>query len=119
MKQVKDLHKACTTGKKGSTIRLKLISSALVLFIIAVGFNTLFNLNSLDKLYIESNVSMYRVIGKDLQRHIERGIQYGKSLKHFIGIDKLLAETKRRILRKVTVEDITGKMSETSLGGTP
>ena len=115
MEQKKDLQSPCLKEKKTKTVRLKLIFSSLVLFIIAVGFNALFNLNSFDKLYIESNVSQYRVIGENLQRHLELGLQYGKRLNHLIGIDRLLWKTKQRILHKVAGERNTVEMPEAIL----
>ncbi len=82
-------------------MKLKLIICSTVLFLIAVGFNALFNLNSFDKLYIESNVSKYRTIGDDLRRRIETGLQYGKTLQNYFGMDNLLNETKQTIVGKL------------------
>lgn len=83
------------------TLKLKLIICSVLLFVIAVGFNALFNLNSFDKLYIESNVSKYRTIGKELQRHLELGLSHGKSLHNFLGIETLLHNTKLALVGKV------------------
>ncbi len=87
------------------SFKYKLIFSSVILFILAVGFNTLFTLTSLEKLYIETNVSEYRVIAKDLHRNIENGIFYGKSLFNYFGIEKLLETEKRKLLKKVTRDD--------------
>ena len=84
------------------SIKYKLMISSVILFILAVGFNTLFTLTSLEKLYIETNISEYRVIGKDLKRNIENGLYYGKSLSNYIGIERLLATEKQNLLKKVT-----------------
>lgn len=83
-------------------MKLRLTISALILFIIAIGFNIFFNLTSFDKLYVESIVSQYRVIGKDLQRSLEKGIRYGKGIENFYGIDKILTEAQKSIFDKIS-----------------
>ena len=88
--------------KKKSSMRQRLVISSLVLFIVGLGFNAFFTFTSLEKLYVESIVSQYRVIGKDLQRSLENGLRYGKTLQNFIGIEKLLAETNRNISKKIS-----------------
>ena len=75
---------------KNRSVKYRLVLSSIVLFLLSVGFNTLFTLNALEKLYIETNISEYRVIGKDLHRKIENGLYYGKSLNNFFGIEKLI-----------------------------
>lgn len=78
--------------------KTRLIVSALLLLFLALGFNALLSLNSLEKLYVESIASQYSAIGQDLQRNIEKSIRFGKSIEKFIGIDALLEETKQNIL---------------------
>ena len=46
-------------------------------------------------------MSQYLVIGRDLQRKLESGIRYGKSLERFIGIDKHLSQAKSDILNQL------------------
>jgi predicted MFS family arabinose efflux permease len=91
--------------KKKSSMRQRLVISSLVLFIVGLGFNAFFTFTSLEKLYLESIVSQYRVIGKDLQRNLENGLRYGKTLQNFIGVEKLLSETNRNISKKITKEE--------------
>jgi predicted MFS family arabinose efflux permease len=86
-------------------MRRRLVLSSLVLFIVGLGFNAFFTFTSLEKLYEESIVSQYRVIGKDLLRSIENGLRYGKTLQNFIGIEDLLAKTNRNISKKITREE--------------
>ncbi|HIJ56570.1 MAG TPA: MFS transporter [Deltaproteobacteria bacterium] len=97
------------------SLKLRLLTSSVVLYVIAVGFSAMFNLGSFDKLYIESNVSQYLVIGRDLQRRLESGIRYGKSLNQFIGIDKYLSEAKSDILNQVTQRQHTDTNRESAL----
>ena len=105
MRKNKTRGKSDLKSKSNRSFKHKLIISSVILFILAVGFNTLFTLTSLEKLYIETNVSEYRVIAKDLQRNIENGLFYGKTLLNYFGIDKLLLAEKRKLLKKVTRGD--------------
>jgi predicted MFS family arabinose efflux permease len=82
------------------SIKLRLIVSALILLILALGFNTLLSLNSLEKLYVESLASQYSAIGEDLQRNLEQAIRYGKKIEKFVGMDKILEETKRNLTKE-------------------
>ncbi len=96
-------------------LKLKLITCSILLFVIAVGFNALFNLNSFDKLYIESNVSQYRTIGKELKRHIELGLSHGKTIQNFLGIEARLHQTKQDLLGEVVGEGKTFTRPESRL----
>lgn len=102
--------------RKGSALKLKLTICSILLFITAVGFNALFNLNSFDKLYIESNVSKYRTIGKDLQRHIEVGLAYGKDIENFHGIQTLLSRTKNALVGEVVQNAQAFNTPDSTLG---
>ncbi len=85
------------------SIRLKLIIGALILMTAALGFNALLGLNSLEKLYVDSIVSEYNVIGKDLQRTIERSLRFGKDIKNFLGIQTILDKTKLNLMKQIHV----------------
>ena len=89
----------------GHSIKYKLMLSSVILFVLSVGFNILFTLTSLEKLYIETNISEYRVIAKDLHRNIETGLFYGKSMMNYFGIERLLEKEKHNLLKKVTRMD--------------
>lgn len=92
------------------SVKLQATISAVVLLILALGFNALLSLNSLEKLYVESIASQYSAIGKDLQRNLEQSLRFGKSLKKFIGIDKMLEETKNNLIREY-FEDSTAAIA--------
>ena len=98
-------------------MKLRLIVSALVLLVLALGFNVLLSFTSLHKLYVESTVSPYRVIAKDLQQKLERSLGFGKDIKKFVGIKKLLEETEGNILEKVSAENSTDRTGRYSLIG--
>jgi predicted MFS family arabinose efflux permease len=84
----------------------RLIVTSLILFATALTFNILFTRISLDKLYKDSLMSQYIVIGKDLQRNLNRGVTYGKPINKFIGMRKLIVHTRNEILAKIN-EDKT------------
>ena len=85
-------------------IKLKLIGGALILLILALGFNALLSLNSLEKLYVESIASQYSAVGKDLQRNLEKSLRFGKNIRKFVGMDKILKETQQNIAQKITMD---------------
>lgn len=83
--------------KSDRSIQIKLIISAICLLISALGFNVMLTLSSLEKLYIESFVSQYSTVGKELQRKIGKALAFGKSIEKFVGMEGLLTETKENI----------------------
>ena len=93
--------------RNGRSLKLRLIASAIVLLMLALGFNAMLSLNSLEKLYVASIASQYNAIGKDLQRNIEKSLKFGKNLDKFIGMDKVLEDTKLHISRSMNSESRT------------
>jgi predicted MFS family arabinose efflux permease len=89
-------------------IRRKFIISGLVLLILALGFNALLSLSALEKLYLQSVSSKYTAIGKTLQRNLENSLRFGKKIERFFGIEQLLEETRRNLLRKIDPESPAG-----------
>jgi predicted MFS family arabinose efflux permease len=79
--------------------KIRLVASALVVLILALGFNALLNLNSLEKLYVGSIASQYKTLGKTLQQDLEKALFFEKPLHKFVGMNTLLEETKRDILK--------------------
>ena len=59
---------------------------------IVLGFNVFFNLTAFHRLYVESVISQYRVIGKQIQHELENGLRFGKELNNFYGIEAILRE---------------------------
>ena len=90
-------------------MKLRLIVSALALLVLALGFNVLLSFTSLQKLYVVSTVSQYRVIAKDLQQKLERSLRFGKDIKKFVGIKQLLEETEGSILKRISPENSTDR----------
>ncbi|MBN1932022.1 MAG: MFS transporter [Desulfobacterales bacterium] len=60
-----------------------------------------FNSSFFDKIYLESLISQYRVIGEDLQNKLEISLHLGANIRKFIGINQILEKTKQQ-LNKVT-----------------
>jgi predicted MFS family arabinose efflux permease len=89
---------------KGSSIKLRLFIGAFLLLVFALGFNAMLTLSSLEQLYIESFVSQYSTVGKDLQRRLEKSLSFGKSIEKFVGMDELLKETNEN-LKKIGDEN--------------
>jgi len=89
-----------SASKLKASINRKLILSAILLLIISLSFNALLTLGSLEKLYVESTVSQYQIIGSDLQRNIDRSLRYGKKLNKFVRMDKMLADTQYSLTTK-------------------
>ncbi|HHC24441.1 MAG TPA: hypothetical protein ENK58_03360 [Desulfobacterales bacterium] len=79
----------------------KIIAGTVALLILALVFNALLSSSSLRKLYEESIVSEYRIIGKDLQRNLEESLRSGKNIRDIPGMDSILEETKERIERDI------------------
>ncbi|MGE4297216.1 MAG: MFS transporter [Desulfovibrionaceae bacterium] len=70
------------------------------------------SISSLEKLYFNSLISSYEVVGNDLRTNILSALRFGKSLEKFVGIHDLLAEVKSNIpdLHNVNVVDLGGRI---------
>lgn len=82
------------------SLKSRLIVNTLVILTLALGFNAMLTLNSLEKFYVESIASQYSVVGKDLKRNIERPLGFGKSIENFVGMGKILEDTKNNLIKK-------------------
>ena len=72
--------------------RIRLFLGALIMLVLALGFNIILTSATLEKLYVETVVSQNNVVAKDLQCNLETALRFGKSLDKFIGMDKLILE---------------------------
>ncbi len=77
------------------TFRLKLLVPAVLILMLAQGFNASLSITSFEKLYLESLISSYKVVARDFQRNIASAIRFGKSLNKFFGITKLMDEIQK------------------------
>ncbi|MFK5951892.1 MAG: MFS transporter [Desulfobacterium sp.] len=92
-----DIQKTFTYDKG---IKIKLIASSILLLVLALGFNTLLSLSSLEDIYVGSTFSKYSAIGNDLKRNIEKSLKFGKKLDKFVGLNTLLQETRTHLTKK-------------------
>ena len=92
------------SGKQKTVhVKLKLIVSAIILLVLALGFGALLTMTSLEKVYVGSIVSEYQVVGRDLQRNLEQALRFGKNINKFVGMNRLLEETKTNLISKVDI----------------
>ena len=77
----------------GNSIKIRLIVSSLVLFLVALGINVFLNSSSVDKLYEESKISHYRGIGEDLLRILSTQLNSGIGIEEISGIEHIMDKT--------------------------
>lgn len=82
------------TPSKYVFLRLKIFIGALLILILAQGFNGGLSLSSLEKLYVKSLISSFEVVGNDFFIKLQSAIRFGKSLEKFYGIDRALKQVK-------------------------
>ncbi|WP_020589849.1 MFS transporter [Desulfobacter curvatus] len=82
---------------KKNRSRIRLFSGAVIMLVLALGFNIILTSATLEKLYVETVVSKNNVVAKDLQHNIETALQFGKTIDKFIGMDKLLWEARQHL----------------------
>ena len=80
-------------------MKLKIILCSIFLLVFSFAFNSSFEYTSLDKLYVKSIISKYRLIGEDLQRKIEILLLYGKIDKNLIDLKSLLLKGVEELYR--------------------
>jgi predicted MFS family arabinose efflux permease len=88
------------------SVKLRLILSAVILLVLALGFNALLSLNSLEKVYVESIASQYSAFGEDLQRTLEQKLKFVANIEKFPSMQQILQDTKQNLI-KAYFEDTT------------
>ncbi len=104
---------------QGYRIKANLLIAATTLLIIAIGFNALLSLGTLEKLYLESMASRYRVVGKDLQRKLEQSLRYGKNINAFVGMKRILLTANsnlKKFMAKTSRRDEKTILTNISIG---
>ena len=89
------------------SLKSRLILNTVIILALALGFNAMLTQNSLEKAYVESIVSQYSLVGNALTRDLERSISFGKNIEKFIGMEKILFETKNNLTKRISIEDKT------------
>jgi len=85
---------------KTNKSQIRLFSGALIMLVLALGFNILLTSATLEKLYVETFISKNNVVAKDLQHNLETALRFGKRVEKFIGMDKLILEAWQHLAPK-------------------
>jgi len=93
--------------KKRNFLKIKLLSAGAIVLVLALGFNTMLISSSLEKLYVRSLVSSYRVIGAEFRRKLQIAVRYGKRINNFVGMDLLMENPLRHMVRQTKGENST------------
>lgn len=86
--------------RKTVALRGQLVLAALLVLVLASGFNLLLHLSSLEKMWIETLSDGGRVVAADLQANIGRSVRYGKRLDKFVGMGSLIDEAMNNLVRQ-------------------
>ena len=89
----------------GFRIKARIVIATIFLLILALGFSTMLSSSSLEKLYINSLVSGYEVVGKDFKLKLEKSLRFGKNIKKFVGMDVMMDDTLKHIAKKTVSTD--------------
>jgi MFS family permease len=83
-------------GRKSKIpIKLQLLLSAILVLLLAQGFSVALIVSSFEKLYTNSLISSYSVVGRDFQRNLESALRFGKPIEKLYGIERLMEEVKK------------------------
>jgi predicted MFS family arabinose efflux permease/uncharacterized membrane protein YcjF (UPF0283 family) len=75
-------------------VKFKILSYAIVLILIAMGFTGLYNLSKFKNNLEDSLFQTYKVAGNQGVRYIEYAVKYGKDIEKFYGIEEVLENMK-------------------------
>ena len=78
-------------------MKLKIFGAIILALLLAQGFIGGLEVSSLERLYSQSLISSYQVVGNDLVNNITSALRFGKSFDKFFGIKDLLGETKNQL----------------------
>jgi len=73
--------------------RIRLFSGAVLMLVLALGFNILLTSATLEKLYVKTFISKNKVVAQDLRHNLETALRFGKRIDKFVGMDKLISES--------------------------
>lgn len=103
--------------KKRNFLKIKLLSASAIVLVLALGFNTMLISSSLEKLYVRSLVSSYRVIGAEFRRKLQKAVRYGKKINKFVGMDLLMEKPLGHMVRQTKGEHSTNDKIKKQQGG--
>jgi len=99
-------HPAVRRGFSG-----KIILIVLTIIALSQALGTFLSVLSFEEIYLETLISKYEILGKDLNRRIEQALKFGKPLDRFLGMDRLAETLFRRAdeLAEVSIFDKAGR----------
>lgn len=77
--------------------KLRVVAGGVALLLICLSFSALFHWAALEKLYLESSLSRFSVLGENLQKSLQISMQNGQSVHQFHGITDELERAERKI----------------------
>lgn len=78
-------------------VRIELFFCSLCILVAAQAFNGGLSMTTLEKLYMQSMISGFEVVGREFILQLQTAVRYGKSLEKFYGIDKNLQDIKTHL----------------------
>ncbi|MFH1134778.1 MAG: hypothetical protein V1816_01695 [Pseudomonadota bacterium] len=73
-----------------SSFQTRIIFLVILITFLSLGLGAVLGALSFEKVYLKTLTSKYVILGKDLRRKIEQSLKFGKDLKTFMGMDKLV-----------------------------
>ncbi len=88
------------------------IAIAAIVLVFSQSLNSVLGIASFGKIFRESLVSYFRIIGNDIKRKVETSVNFGKPLEKFYGIDLVLAPhvPKEGLVKAIYIGDPEGKV---------
>ena len=88
-------------------MKRRIMISSIALFILALGFNAVLNLNALHEFVEKSVLSQYQIIGQDLQQGFKTSPYIGNDFINSPLLEQVLNKTKHNLLiKKISKEDV-------------
>ena len=78
--------------------RIRLFSGAVLMLVLALGFNILLTSATLEKLYVKTFISKNQVVAQDLRHNLETALRFGKRIDKFVGMAKLISEALQHLV---------------------
>ena len=68
----------------------RIILIVLAILALSQALGTFLSVMSFEKIYLKALITKYEILGKDTKRKIEQSLKFGKPLKRFMGMDRLV-----------------------------
>jgi hypothetical protein len=77
-----------TTG----SVKVRLLVTSVAVLALALSFSAALQVDYFEKLYVESQISFFGLLGDDIKRNIESSLRFGKPIHKLRGVEKILAK---------------------------